>query len=478
MVGDQLVVYIAGFGDALKASVLQDLRSLGGQQGIAFQSADVPSDLLRHRRGKHAGVRSGIGGQLLFIKLLGDPQRLVGTELKETGAVVLQLRQIIQKGRVLLLLFPLDLFNRRGFLIGLQKIDQRLRAFLFQEAVFFVKKRRLIPGGAFHRPPLSLEGLWCAGGRLHANGRPHAGRQLHAGGRLRADRKLRANGRPHAGKRLRANGRLHAGGNLRAGERLSSQSEGRRHPVKGGFDKLADLPLPVDHHAKHAGHDPAHGDDGPVPLQIIFHGSTVFQGEDAGEVDAHQVILLRPQIGGGAQIVVGGKVLRLPDAPEDLLLGLGIDPHPAPLFAVYAGLLLHQPVDVFPLPPGVRAHVDGLHVLPVQKGAYDIELLFHAGDHFVSVFLRQKGKGLKAPALQRRIIGLRIAHGHQMAHAPGHDGLLRFHVAVPVRHIVFQRSGKFAGHAGLFRDEKILSLFFTQCRTSSIGHAQASFAVI
>ena len=436
MVCDQLVVYIAGFGDALKASVLQNLRSLGGQRRIAFQSADVPSDLLRHSRGKHAGVRSGIGGQLLFIKLLGDPQRLIGTEFKEAGAVVLQLRQIIEKGRVFLLLFPFDLFDRRGFLIGLQKIDQRLRAFLFQEAVFLVKKRRLIPGGALHRPPLSLEGLWCVGGRLHA------------------------------------------GGNLRVGERLPSQGEGCRHPVKGGFDKLADLPLPVDHHAKHAGHDPAHGDDGPVPLQIIFHGSTVFQGEDAGEVDAHQVILLRPQIGGGAQIVVGGKVLRLPDAPEDLLLGLGIDPHPAPLFAVYAGLLLHQPVDVFPLPPGVRAHVDGLHVLPVQKGAYDIELLFHAGDHFVSVFLRQKGKGLKAPALQRRIIGLRIAHGHQMAHAPGHDGLLRFHVAVPVRHIVFQRSGKFAGHAGLFRDEKILSLFFTQCRTSSIGHAQASFAVI
>ena len=436
MVCDQLVVYIAGFGDALKASVLQDLRSLGGQQGIAFQSADVPSDLLRHRRRKHAGVRSGISGQLLFIKLLGDPQRLVGTELKEAGAVVLQLRQIIEKGRVFLLFFPLDLFDRRGFLIGLQKIDQRLRAFLFQETVFLVKKRRLIPGGAFHRPPLSLEGLWCVGGRPHA------------------------------------------GGNLRAGGRLPSQGEGCRHPVKGGFDKLADLPLPVDHHAKHAGHDPAHGDDGPVPLQIIFHGGTVFQGEDAGEIDAHQVILLRPQIGGGAQIVVGGKVLRLPDAPEDLLLGLGINPHPAPLFAVYAGLLLHQPVDVFPLPPGVRAHVDGLHVLPVQKGAYDIELLFHAGDHFVSVFLRQKGKGLKAPALQRRIIGLRIAHGHQMAHAPGHDGLLRFHVAVPVRHIVFQRSGKFAGHAGLFRDEKILSLFFTQCRTSSIGHAQASFAVI
>ena len=168
-------------------------------------------------------------------------------------------------------------------------------------------------------------------------------------------------------------------------------------------------------------------------------------------------------------MIIGRKVLRLPDAAQDLLLRLGVDPHPAPGLAVHARLFFHQPVDILSLPSGVRAHIDGGHILPVQKGADDIKLLLYAGDHFVFVFLRQKGKGLKAPALQRRIIGLRVAHGHQMTNAPGHHGLLRFHISVPVCHAVFQRFGKLPGHAGLFCDKQILSFTLTQCFSSSFS---------
>ena len=95
MIRDQLIVHISGFRDSLKGAGFQHLRRKCGQRLIAFEPADVPRDLLRDSGGKHAGVRTGIGGQLLLIEFLGDPQRFIRAELEQPGAVVLKLRQVV-----------------------------------------------------------------------------------------------------------------------------------------------------------------------------------------------------------------------------------------------------------------------------------------------------------------------------------------------------------------------------------------------
>mgnify|MGYP006990119149 CR=1 FL=1 len=58
-----------------------------------------------YRGGQHPGVRTGIGHHLFFIQLLHDPQSFVGTDLEQFGTIVLQLCQIVQKGRILILIF-------------------------------------------------------------------------------------------------------------------------------------------------------------------------------------------------------------------------------------------------------------------------------------------------------------------------------------------------------------------------------------
>ena len=121
-------------------------------------------------------------------------------------------------------------------------------------------------------------------------------------------------------------------------------------------------------------------------MQVVGDGVAVFEGQKPGEIDPHQVVFLGPQIGGGGQIVVRAPVLGVFDPPQDLLLGLGVDPHPFSLFALDPGHLVHQAVDVLSLPPGVGADVDGVHILTVQQRTDDLELFADAVNDLIFKF--------------------------------------------------------------------------------------------
>ena len=152
------------------------------------------------------------------------------------------------------------------------------------------------------------------------------------------------------------------------------------------------------------------------------------------------------------QIIVSRQVFCFPDTSQDLFLCLGIDPYPTAFLALHACHLLHQPVDVFSFPSRVGTDIDTGHIRPVQKGTYDLKLLFHAADHFVLPFLWQKWQGTQGPALVFFIIDFRITHGHQMTHTPGHYRFRCLQIAVFSAEIQMQRFGEFLGHTWFFRN--------------------------
>jgi len=221
---------------------------------------------------------------------------------------------------------------------------------------------------------------------------------------------------------------------------------------KGGLDKGPDLPLPLYDHPQHTGHDPSDRDGRVVCPQGPAHGVAVAQRQRPGEIDAHQIVLLGTQIGRRTQVVIGGGGLRLPDAAQDLLLGLGVDPDTELFFPLHSCLGGDEAVDILPLPPGVCADIDRSHIRIRQDPLYDPELLFHPVDHLVTVLFRNKGDRVQGPPFEGGIVGIRIGHGDQVSHAPGDDGILRLHETVGTAEVLSQRRGEGTRHTGLFRD--------------------------
>ena len=227
----------------------------------------------------------------------------------------------------------------------------------------------------------------------------------------------------------------------------------RLDPEKGGLDKRPDLPLPSDDHSQDAGHDPADCDDSVVCSQGAAHCVTVAQSESPGKVDAHQIILLGPQIGGGAQVIVGGGGFCLADPAQDLFLGLRVDPDPELLFALYTCLGCDEPVDILSFTSRVGTDVDGIHLRIGQDPLYDAKLFFDTIDHLIPVAVRDERDRIHGPSLEGRIIGIRIGHGDQVTDTPCHDGVIRLHISVRTPEVFAQRCSKSARNAGLFSDK-------------------------
>ena len=144
----------------------------------------------------------------------------------------------------------------------------------------------------------------------------------------------------------------------------------------------------------------------------------------------------------------------------DLLFGLGIDPDTLSRLALYLCHLLDEAVDVLSLPPRVGTDVDRIDVLPVQQMAHGLILLLHTGDDLVQEVIRQKRKRIQAPALVLRIVYLRIAHGHEMAHAPGHDVGVGLDKSVAAPHSFSERFCKFLRDARLLCDKQCFCHIF------------------
>ena len=89
MVCDLLIIDISGLFDPLKTARLQDLLCKRCCYLVSCQSLQVSADLLGNCSGKYTGVGSRIRHQLLFIQFLYYPQRLIRTDLKHPGTVIL-----------------------------------------------------------------------------------------------------------------------------------------------------------------------------------------------------------------------------------------------------------------------------------------------------------------------------------------------------------------------------------------------------
>ena len=236
MVRDLLVIDIPGLCQILITAEGKDILQIGRRRLIFGKPVQVAADLLCHCCGKDPGVRPGISHQLFLVEFLDDPERLIRTDLKAFGTVILKLRQVIEKRRIFLLLLLLNGLDPAGERLFLGQIpDQFLRLLPFLEPVLLVQVKRLEIPGAPDRPPLPLKGV---------------SRRIH----------------------------------------------GTEHPVEGGLYEIPDLPFPAHHHSQHAGHDPAHGDHGIFCVKVTGDAVPVFERQEAGEIDPHQVILLCPKI--------------------------------------------------------------------------------------------------------------------------------------------------------------------------------------
>ena len=209
MVGDLAVVHIPGPGKTFVASHGGDPVQIRHRRRVLHKPVEILVDLPGHRGRQHPGVRPGVGGQLALIQLLDDLKGLVRTDLKPSGALVLQLRQVKKKRRVLLLLLLLHREHLAGERLWLLKPpDQLSGLLLLPESILLIEVPGTLPPGALHGPPLTFE----AAARL---------------------------------------------------------PDGSHHPVEGRLHEFPDLPLPAHHHAQHASHHPSHRDHRIPGMKIV-----------------------------------------------------------------------------------------------------------------------------------------------------------------------------------------------------------------
>ena len=398
MVRDRLIVRIPAVPDRLPCRPgedflrkVRDLRSFSGTGSAEFcKPVQVPRNLLGHRGREHTGICSRVGRELLLVKLLRDLKRLVGRDPEHFGAVILQLRKVVEHGRIFLLLLPADAQDM-----------PLIRVCLFQHANEVL---RILP---LLKSVVLIE--------------------------LREERTLR----------------------IRLPLCLDA-SENTDDPVERRFDELPDLPLSADDHPENTGHDPADCDGLPFSAEVIRDRIAILERQDAGEIDSHEVVFLRPEIGGVAQRIVRRERLCLPDPARDLLVGKGVDPDTPAVFFRDAGIGHHlgKTVNVLSLPPGVSADINDPDVLPGEQPADCLELFCHCGNDLIPELIRQEGQGVKAPLLVLDVIFFRVAHRDEMPDAPRHDMGSGLDIAVAPRTADAKSAGEFKRNAGFLRYKK------------------------
>ena len=61
-----------------------------------------------------------------------------------------------------------------------------------------------------------------------------------------------------------------------------------------------------------------------------------------------------------------------------------------PLLTFYMSHLFDQTVNILSFPSGISTHIDGVHIFPIQKSAYDIKLFLYIRNDLIEKRLRQK----------------------------------------------------------------------------------------
>ena len=111
MVCDLFVIDISCLLQIFVAALFQYLFRKGFSVHIAPKAADVLMYFFCHRSGEHTGIGPWIGDHFFLIQFLDNLQGLIRADLKHAGAVILKLCQIIEKRRIFILLFLLNLFH-------------------------------------------------------------------------------------------------------------------------------------------------------------------------------------------------------------------------------------------------------------------------------------------------------------------------------------------------------------------------------
>ena len=376
VVGDLLVVDVAGLCDGPETAGRQDLLRLRGHRRVVCDAADVLLDLLRHGGREHTRIGTRVGGQLLLVELLRDGEGLIRANLEHLRAVVLQLRKIIEERRILRFLLLRDSGHGRLTRKRHEAFHELGGTLRLQEALAVVDIRRAIARRLLRRLPVRTQ--------------------------------------------------------LRA----LPEGEITEDAVKGRLLEGPNLLLALDDHAEDAGHDTA---DGHGHLLLRLHAEllldpvAVLERQRAAEVDAHEVVLLRPAERRRGQVVILTVEFRLADAAEDLLVRLGIDPDTTALLLLrHLRHHIDEPIDVLSLAGTIGADIDGFDVRTVQLLRHHGELLRRPLTDLIFPFirLRDERERVEAPLLELLIVRRRIAELHKVTHAPGHHIIFIFQEAV------------------------------------------------
>ena len=229
------------------------------------------------------------------------------------------------------------------------------------------------------------------------------------------------------------------------------------HAVERSLHKGTDLTLSAHDHAENAGHDAADSNDAAVGIQKGAQGISVAEREGPREVDAHEVVFFRSQVGGGSKAVVFRIVLSIADAAQDLFLRLRINPDPKLPFAFYFCLLGDESVDILSFPSRIRADINRVDILVGEDPFYDPELFLRGFDHLVFVGVRDEWNGVHRPFLVFFVIRVRIAHRDEVAYAPGYDRVAGDETSVSLPEIHIQCIRKLTRDTRFFCNENLFS---------------------
>ena len=181
----------------------------------------------------------------------------------------------------------------------------------------------------------------------------------------------------------------------------------------------------------------------------------VQHGEKAGGIDAHKPVCPRSAECRMIQRVIVAPVLERVHALADCAILHRGNPKTLERFAA-SRLFIDKAEDQLTLAPCVTGIYHFGNIGAVHKLFENGELVFLAGGQRVFPFLRQNREILITPLSETLVIAARVAHAHQMPHAPRYQNAVSGNVSV-LLFLCAQCSGNGLCHRGLFTDNQLHS---------------------
>ena len=142
MVRDLFIINISGGCNFFIIPLFQYFRCKASGWFKSTQSLKILMNLFCYCSRKYSGIGSRIGHQLFLIQFLHNLQCLIRTDLKQSGTFILKFCQIKKQRRILIFIFPFNLFHNclKWLFLG-KYTNQFFRIFFLFEPIFFVQLR-------------------------------------------------------------------------------------------------------------------------------------------------------------------------------------------------------------------------------------------------------------------------------------------------------------------------------------------------